>query len=311
MELRKKKLCISEAKEIDMVHFLSKLGYEPAYIRNCDYWYLSPIRSENTPSFKVNKNLNRWYDHGLGKGGNVVDFGVLYWNCEVGEVLNKFSGDFSFQQHAFQAVETTPKRESKIKVTDDFLLSSDSLLCYLQNRCIPIEIASDHCREVRYEINGKTWYAIGFKNDLGGYELRSTYHKLSSSPKGITTIKNGANYMAVFEGFFDFLSYLVISENGDYKSKDYIILNSVSFLQKSTELLNKYQVVSLFLDNDSAGQIYTNSLTDGESKYFDKSSLYTGYDDLNHWLVNSPEAEKHRIAVKVANSIFDGKPPDR
>lgn len=73
MELREQRLSIEEARQIDIVQYLSGLGYEPAKVRHFDYWYLSPLREEKTPSFKVNRKLNRWYDHGLGKGGNLVD----------------------------------------------------------------------------------------------------------------------------------------------------------------------------------------------------------------------------------------------
>src|SRR5215218_7399913 len=81
---------IQEAKQIDIVDYLEKLGHQPQKIRNNDYWYLSPLRDENTPSFKVNRKLNAWYDHGIGKGGNIIDFGILYHHCSVRELLKKF-----------------------------------------------------------------------------------------------------------------------------------------------------------------------------------------------------------------------------
>ncbi len=57
-----------EARQIDMVDYLAKAGYQPQRIRDNDYWYHSPLRNERTPSFKVNRKINRWYDHGIGKG---------------------------------------------------------------------------------------------------------------------------------------------------------------------------------------------------------------------------------------------------
>jgi len=60
-----KKLMSAEAKQIDMVDYLSALGHRPQKVRNSDYWYLSPL---------VNRSLNIWYDHGIGKGGNLIDF---------------------------------------------------------------------------------------------------------------------------------------------------------------------------------------------------------------------------------------------
>ena len=98
MDFRKQKLSIAEAKEMDMVQYLSLLGYEPSKIRNNDYWYRSPLREEKTPSFKVNRKLNRWYDHGLGKGGNIIDFGIQYYSCSVGEFKKKLDDGFSFQK---------------------------------------------------------------------------------------------------------------------------------------------------------------------------------------------------------------------
>ncbi len=74
MDFSKQRLSIEEAKQTDLVDYLSKSGHQPAKVRGNDYWYLSPLREEKTPSFKVNRKLNRWYDHGLGKGGNIIDW---------------------------------------------------------------------------------------------------------------------------------------------------------------------------------------------------------------------------------------------
>src|SRR5688572_33253369 len=102
MNFSKQRLSIEEARQIDMIDYLSKLGYQPAKIRNYDHWYLSPLREERTPSFKVNKKLNRWYDHGLGKGGNMIDFAVQYHNCTVSELLRQLSNVFSFHRPLIQ-----------------------------------------------------------------------------------------------------------------------------------------------------------------------------------------------------------------
>lgn len=48
-------ISIAEAKQIDMVDFLKNLGHTPQMIRNNDHWYLSPLREEKSPSFKVRK----------------------------------------------------------------------------------------------------------------------------------------------------------------------------------------------------------------------------------------------------------------
>ncbi|MBT1687384.1 CHC2 zinc finger domain-containing protein [Dawidia soli] len=74
-------LTCATARQIDLVYYLASLGYTPAKIRNNDYWYLSPFRDEKTPSFKIDRKLNVWYDHGEGTGGNLIDFGTRYLNA--------------------------------------------------------------------------------------------------------------------------------------------------------------------------------------------------------------------------------------
>ena len=70
-------LSIEEARRADIVNYLARIGHNPSKIKGSDYWYLFPLRNEKTPSFKVNRKLNRWYDHGLGKSGNIIDFAIL------------------------------------------------------------------------------------------------------------------------------------------------------------------------------------------------------------------------------------------
>ncbi|TRW21934.1 DNA primase [Flavobacterium zepuense] len=310
MEFRKKRLTIREAKEMDMVHCLSHLGFEPVKIIRNDHWYHSPLREERTPSFKINSALNRWYDHGIGKGGNLVDFGVLFWECSVADALVKLSGDFSFQQQRILPVRSGAEHLGKIKILDSFLLSSWPLQLYLQQRKIPSEIATRFCCEVRYEFSEKTWYGIGFKNDLGGCEIRSTYHKLSSSPKGITTIQNGAENVLVFEGFFDFLSFMVILPKDEFIDADYIVLNSLAFLKAIHPTLNSYKNVSLFLDNDDAGNNAVKLALKWGKQYEYESRLYEGYGDLNDWLINSPQAQKYQHSQITAGSPMSEKPPN-
>lgn len=81
------KLSCKDARQLDLVDYLASIGHHPQKIRNQDYWYLSPLRQERTPSFKVSRRLNMWYDHGIGKGGNLIDFGLLYFNCPVSDLL--------------------------------------------------------------------------------------------------------------------------------------------------------------------------------------------------------------------------------
>jgi len=299
MDFRNQGLTINEAKEMDMVNYLSALGHEPTKIRNNDYWYLSPLREEKTPSFKVNRNLNRWYDHGLGRGGNLIDFGIEYHRCTFGELLDKLSGNLSFQKPHVKMVKRVNETEPKINVLGDFPVTSFVLLRYLEQRHIPIEIAKKYCREIRYELNGKTYYGIGFKNDSGGWEIRNPYFKASSSPKDITTFKNGSDEAVVFEGFTDFLSFQFLHKNLPENSQDFVVLNSVSFFERARPFMEKHQAIRLYLDRDAAGQKYIKRALSMSNKYTDESKLYKNHKDLNDWMVNSGKPPKKHLRQKL------------
>ena len=81
-------MTIAEAKQLRIVDYLASLGYHPQSGTSKQYWYLSPLRNERTPSFKVNDRLNEWYDFGAATGGDLVELGKhLYQTDSVSEVL--------------------------------------------------------------------------------------------------------------------------------------------------------------------------------------------------------------------------------
>jgi len=301
MNFSKQRLSVEEARETDMVNYLSNLGHEPTKIRGNDYWYLSPLREEKTASFKVNRRLNRWYDHGLGKGGNIIDFAILYNNCTVGEFLHQLSGNLSLQQpfvkHLKKQADGDP--ESKVGILQEKGLSSFSLLRYLQQRRIPIDLAERYCREVKYELNGKEYFGIGFKNNSGGYEIRNPYFKISSAPKDITTFNDGAEEASVFEGFTDFLSFVAIHKNQHQIPTDFVILNSVSFFEKARTFMEQHECIRLYLDRDATGQNCSHYALSLSNKYKDESGLYQHHNDLNDWLVNFGKAQKKTLGHKI------------
>ncbi len=300
MDFRNKKLSVSEAKEIDIVQFLADLGYEPSKIRNNDYWYCSPLRDERTPSFKVNRRLNRWYDHGLGSGGNLVDFAILYHGCTISELLQKLSGNLSLHKPVLQQSFSKPKPENQIKIIGDFILSSTALLRYLQQRRIPVDIADQYCREIRYELNRKVYYGIGFRNDLAGFEIRNPYFKASSSPKGITTFDNSACEVIVFEGFMDFLSFKAVHHQDPDDRFDFVVLNSISFFETARPFMEKHNVVRLYLDRDTTGQNCSRHALTLSSKYKDESGLYQNHKDFNDWMMNfgKPQRKDQKPKLK-------------
>lgn len=277
-----------------MVDYLSRLSFEPEKIKNADYWYLSPLRNEKTASFKINRKKNCWYDHGIGKGGNIIDFAILYHNCTVGEFLKACKNNFSFHQPSLLVPSKEDEDKSRIQIMYNKTISSLVLIRYLHKRNIPLSLAGKYCREIIFRLYDKTHVALGFKNDSGGYELRNEYFKGSSSPKYITTFENRKKKVAVFEGFFDFLSFLNLLSKREVKETNFCILNSLSFFEKSRSFLEQHETILLYLDNDPAGintATYAKGLND---KYKDESGLYKNYKDVNDWIMNIGKGSQKR-----------------
>lgn len=287
MDLSEEKLNCLKAKEIDMVQYLSSLGYEPLKIREHNYWYLSPFRNERTASFKVNRKINAWYDFGEAIGGNLIDFGMRYFGCDVSGFLKILRDGHSIITFLRSPVEVLVKElaEPKINIINETSIHSNSLLQYLTRRAININVARQYCSEITYLINDREHIAIGFKNIAGGYELRSPSFKGSSTPKDITILNWGSTKVAVYEGFFDLLSF--ISSNKNTITEDALVLNSVAFFDRAQPLLHSYKKKLLRLDNDPAGDKTTTVALAVSDAYMDDRKWYAGYKDINDWLVNS------------------------
>ena len=73
-----------------MADYLQSLGYTPVKQQGRNLWYKSPLREETDASFKVNTELNKWYDFGLGKGGNIIALAAeLYRSEDVAYLLKR------------------------------------------------------------------------------------------------------------------------------------------------------------------------------------------------------------------------------
>jgi len=268
---------------MNMIDYLAGLGFTPAKKRNDDYWYHSPFHVEKTPSFKVNSRLNLWYDHSIGKGGTLLDFATQFHRCSIGAILKKHPEFLTVYSNSLATLEK-PDLKNSIVIIDEQPIRSYRLIQYLKQRNIPFDIADKFCREIHFKLNDKNYYAIGFKNDLGGFEIRNEFFKSSSSPKGLTTIFNDSSQVAVFEGFFDFLSFMFLFVNHDASSWNFCILNSLSFFGKSRTFLERHKQIHLYFDNDKSGRKCCEDALLGGRAYRDESRLYKGYNDLNDWV---------------------------
>ena len=289
---------ISTAKQIDLVEFLAHEEYKPKRSKGHNHWYLSPIRTESTPSFKVDSNRNEWYDYGLGKGGDIIDLGMyLYGVSTVSDVLRCLEEKATtianriYRCKDIQPVRQEPNEMHNIQYVP---LTHPALLSYMMKRHIDINLGRVYCCEVHYNLRGGHYFGIAFINRIGGYEIRNPFFKGCIGHKDISLIPQRKDqvreHCCLFEGFMDFLSYLTLLDKNSRMCVeaecDYIILNSVNNIDKAYEELAKYATVHSFLDNDEAGQ-RTHELVVSHYRgaVVNESARFRPFVDLNDYLV--------------------------
>ena len=278
--------------------FLARLGHEPVRRSGNELWYIAPYRGERTPSFRVNVAKQLWYDFGTGKGGDIFTLAGEFIGSNDFMEQVKFIAETANMpmpvpemsrptflpkpsEPAFEGVEATPLFRSPL--TD-----------YLAERGIPYGIASRYCCRLNYAARGKRYFAVGFPNMAGGYEVRSRYFKGCIPPKSVSLVKANdipADECLVFEGFMDFLSAVTLGVTGN---ADCLVLNSVANVEKAAGLLDGYGRIGCFLDRDEAGRRTLAALTMryGE-RVTDRSSLYDGCKDLNEYLQLTTKKQKN------------------
>mgnify|MGYP001160364897 CR=1 FL=1 len=173
---------IPYSNRISIRDFLAWRGIQPKYERNGYGMYLSPLREERTPSFKVDYVQNLWYDFGLGEGGTLLTLVMRLERCDSREAVRRLQngekrvcssasispgiGEPLGVGGALSVVR--PATVPALRILSDASLRHPALVGYLASRGIVPSVAAAFCREVRYEINGRAFFAVGFRNDAGG-----------------------------------------------------------------------------------------------------------------------------------------------
>lgn len=294
-------MSIEEIKRISIREYLGARGIKPKYERDDRAMYLSPFRQEHNASFSVNHDKNVWYDHGTGEGGSIIDLVNRLENCTVSEAISRLEQNISLP-YIEKRLPAAENRRIEIRSVEP--LNHPALLGYLHERNIDLNAARKYCNEVRYAIDGKEYFAIGFKNDAGGWELRNRNFKGSSAPKHITTLNNGSDSVMIFEGFSDFLSYLSLKGSAS-PTIDSVVLNSVTNLPKAIPFLQSHNTVHTFLDNDEAGEKAFARLRESlpSAEVVDQSGFYRNNKDLNDYIRNRQPQKTPAVKKKSGHRL--------
>ncbi len=288
---------------------------------------------------------------------------------KANDTANQHEGRPPFHLHENSLINYRDAAETAIEIIAAKKPITDLMLCrYLEERRIDKNIADSYSYEVTFKFSNKDTQhtEIGFKNSAGGYELRNSFFKLSSSPKYVSYINtyeqnfdtktetkktvfsasnkliNGekkddkklwnqpsivsqndvlksilkshlkndieeqnqvakqSKSIAVFEGFFDFLSYQTIHQNQQTSLTDFLVLNSLAFFERSLLLMEKHEHIHLYLDRDEAGKKCLDIASKRSLNYKDESSLYDSYKDLNDWIMHFGKHQQKQ-SLKVSN----------
>ena len=276
---------LHDIKQVSIVDYLAQAGFEAKLIKGVNYWYCSPLRSELTPSFKVNAERNQWYDFGTGDHGDIIDLVCALQHCSTAEAMRRLAtlkGVRLAPSFSFGGITPVRSQASSMELIGVQAVKHPELLLYLSERRLQPSDVSPFLSEVYYRVSEKCFFALGFPNDAGGWELRNPYFKGCFAPKAITTIKGtNSHKLQLFEGFMDFRSWRKLHPEGQ---DDSIILNSLTLLPKLIPTLHPYPIIESLLDNDEAGDRATKQLFDAGLPVKDMRACYAPYKDINEYL---------------------------
>ncbi len=82
----------------------------------------------------------------------------------------------------------------------------------------------------------------------------------------------------------DFLSYLTLKKR--IPQEDFVILNSTTLVEKTLPILQDYDKIKVFFDNDESGKKALKCIQEnGQKKIIDCSIHYSKHNDLNEYLI--------------------------
>lgn len=270
-------------------------------------YFKSPkVPDQRTGSLSISASKSVWHDYATAESGDSISLVQYVRGTDFHGAMQWFEENFSFCETETQrsrssakpythntnttktngtGLFTSPAGSAQgapnavpqgLEIIETRELYSYPLKNYLSSRGIPPNVAVPYVKEIRYSNAGKEFYAVGFPNDAGGYELRSGSFKGAIAPKEVSFIHgsiSGPKYLTVFEGFIDFLSALVYFDV-DQPSWDTVVLNSTAMVNHVKPLLRHYKTVHCFLDNDASGIATLSKLKAMSANVVDRSMIY-------------------------------------
>ncbi|WP_454801373.1 toprim domain-containing protein [Mucilaginibacter phyllosphaerae] len=303
---------VKELKEsASIIALLDRLGYQPVPKKGREAMYVSMLRdNDNDPSLSVNDRLGVWFDHGVGKGGNIIDFGIAYWKgLKFNQVVAKICETLDMQPPAPRIIRSLPNPRTPNYTIHQVkpLGTHPAINEYLLSRGI-FHIAKPYLKEVYYYLEDdkgirKNYFSAGWQNDYGAWEVRNRLFKGCMGSKAITTIPGHPKNVAVFEGFIDFLSW---KKEHPEDLRSIIVLNSVTLWQQGVNKAKAYSSIDLYFDRDPSGKLATRDFLKALPYASDRSSVFDGFKDYNDKIqaLQRQQADESKARKDFFNGII-------
>lgn len=277
-----------EANKTPIKQYLASKGIYPVKDYRTYSMYHSPFREDRTPSFKVSHSINLWVDFGDNSGGTLLDLVIrMEPTLDVASAIKEIE---YIKPQIFSLHQQEPGHEDiyekpKIQITDVKSIKYNLPLCqYLKDRGVDYNIAGNYVKAVSYRYKAWSFSALGNRNEKG-WTLRSAKFK-GCTAQAYSFYSNCKPSLSIFEGIFDFLSYLMLSDYQQLDS-DYLILNSLSNLNSAIPIVKKFRFVRLYFDNDISGKksaLRVLAMQSDHTTIEDMSNVYANCKDLNEYL---------------------------
>lgn len=255
------------------------------------FMYRCPWRQDRHPSLAVSENGKGWKDWATGESGGIIELIAKIIDSENFGDICRWAASFFLSP-----VKNLPKEfdEGKKKVKDEYSLlplTSASLFTYLDSRGIPRDVASQFLQEIHWPnpTNPDRYlFGLGYPTDSGGVAMRNLRFKRFFGAGGITThFLSETRSTVVFEGFFDMLSWVTLTEKR--QKSNFIVLNSVANVAMAIVRIHEgfpSKTIYLALDNDKAGDLATQQLLAAFPAAQDVRPAYRDFKDLNEYLLS-------------------------
>lgn len=189
---------IKKIKQIKLQDFLASMGCKPVKQYGVNFMYLSPLRTEKHASFKVNTEINQWYDFGIGRGGNIIALAELLYNSsDVSYLIHQI------ERNAPSSVSGSLPTVKPITPQNSFEhlqvlpITHPALIKYLEERCIDVETARTVCKELHFDTRASITLALAFpiSQVATKYAIRSSKAALHQKTSAISMQKSRRKYV--------------------------------------------------------------------------------------------------------------------